>query len=299
MTWFVLSLISIFFWSGSDFFSKLGSPARDKYSHWKMTIAVGIIMGLHACYMILFGGVTVTPRDFVVYFPASACYIISMIVGYAGLRYIELSISSPVCNSSGMVAAVLCAIFLGQRMLGYQLVGVVLVTLGIICLQGVDVKLDEERKLANKEYTRSAKAIIFPLIYCLIDGIGSFADAWLLDGHIEESSANVAYEFTFLAMAVIAYLYLTQVKKQKYFTGIADFKQLEVPKFCGAVSETIGQFFYIYALSANAILAAPLISAYCVLSMVWSRIFLKEKLTRGQYLSIGVAVCGIILLGIE
>ncbi|MDO4438534.1 MAG: EamA family transporter [Eubacteriales bacterium] len=298
MTWFILSMITVFFWSGSDFFSKLGSPAEDKYSHWKMVIAVGIVMGLHAAYMVIFGGVSVTLRDFIVYLPASFCYILSMILGYAGLRYIELSISSPVCNSSGAVAAVLCAIFLGQSMLGYQMVAVVLITLGIIFLQGVDVQLEKERKASDPKYVRSAKAIIFPLLYCLIDGLGTFADAVILDGHIDEGSANVAYEFTFLAMAVFAIIYITMIKKEKLWNGSLNFRKLEAPKFIAAISETAGQFSYIYAISANAILAAPLISAYCVLSMVWSRIFLKEKLTRKQYFAIGIAVIGIILLGI-
>ena len=302
MTWFILSLITIFFWSGSDFFSKLGSPARDTYSHWKMVMAVGLVMGLHAGYMLLFGGVSVTLRDMIVYLPASACYIISMIFGYVGLRYIELSISSPVCNSSGAVAAVLCAVFLGQRMFGYQLAGVLLVTLGIICLQGVDVRLDSERKAADPKYTRSAKAILFPLLYCAIDGLGTFADVVILEGGLlSEEVANTAYELTFLVMAAGAFIYMTRVKKQRLFTSVQELKRLELPKLAGAVSETIGQFFYIFAIGAEgtAVLAAPLISAYCVLSMVWSRIFLKEKLTRGQYLSIAVAVAGIVLLGVE
>ncbi len=297
MNWFILSMITVFFWSGSDFFSKLGSPARDSYSHWKMVIAVGLVMGLHAAYMLIFGGESVTPRDFIVYLPATFCYILSMIIGYAGLRYIELSISSPVCNSSGAVTAVLCAIFLGQRMLGYQLIGVVLITAGIIALQGVDMSLDDERKRSDPKYVRSAKAIIYPLLYCAIDGIGTFADAWLLDGHIEEGPANIAYELTFLGMAVFAVIYLKAIKKQKLYNGPTELRRLELPKLLAAVSETAGQFAYIYALSSNAILSAPLISAYCVLSMVWSRIFLKERLTRGQYAAIGAAVAGIILLG--
>ena len=291
-------MITVFFWSGSDFFSKLGSPASDKLSHWKMVIAVGVVMGLHAAYMLVFGGESVTPRDFIVYLPASFCYILSMIIGYAGLRYIELSISSPICNSSGAVTAVLCAIFLGQRLLGYQLIGVVLITAGIIALQGVDIRLDDERKHADPRYTRSAKAIIYPLLYCAIDGIGTFADAWLLDGHIEEGPANIAYELTFLGMAVFAFIYVVIIKKQKLYTGMSDLRRLEAPKLMAAISETAGQFAYIYALSANAILSAPLISAYCVLSMVWSRIFLKEKLTKSQYAAIATAVAGIILLGI-
>ena len=254
-------MITVFFWSGSDFFSKLGSPASDKLSHWKMVIAVGLVMGIHAAYMLIFGGESVTARDFIVYLPASFCYILSMIIGYAGLRYIELSISSPICNSSGAVTAILCAIFLGQSMMGYQLIGVVLITAGIIALQGVDIRLDDERKKADAKYIRSAKAIIYPLLYCAIDGIGTFADAWLLDGHIEEGPANIAYELTFLAMAVFAVIYITVIKKQRIFNGAQQFRRLEAPKLMAAVSETAGQFAYIYALSSNAILSAPLISA--------------------------------------
>ena len=48
MTWFVLSLIAILFWSGSDLFSKMGSKPEDKNSHWKMVIAVGTVIGPHS-----------------------------------------------------------------------------------------------------------------------------------------------------------------------------------------------------------------------------------------------------------
>jgi drug/metabolite transporter (DMT)-like permease len=40
-----------------------------------------------------------------------------------------------------------------------------------------------------------------------------------------------------------------------------------------------------------------IISAYCVLSVLWSRIFLKEKLSVKHYLAIAVTIAGIVLLG--
>ena len=101
----MFALIAILFWSGSDLFSKLGSRPDDPYSHWKMVMAVGTVMGLHAFYMMATG----TPfemMDIVRYLPASLLYIFSMILGYAGLRYIELSISSPICNASGALVQI-------------------------------------------------------------------------------------------------------------------------------------------------------------------------------------------------
>ena len=56
--WFWLSLIALLCWSGSDLFSKIGCrEANDKTAHLKMVMAVGIVMGLHACFEIFVNGV--------------------------------------------------------------------------------------------------------------------------------------------------------------------------------------------------------------------------------------------------
>ncbi|WP_373815981.1 EamA family transporter, partial [Jeotgalibaca porci] len=66
-----------------------------------------------------------------------------------------------------------------------------------------------------------------------------------------------------------------------------------------AIFETLGQFFYVYAISSNAVVVAPMISAYSVVSVILSRIFLKEKLTSKQYLAVTGIIIGIIILSIE
>ena len=73
-----------------------------------------------------------------------------------------------------------------------------------------------------------------------------------------------------------------------------------MPKYTGAIFETIGQFFYIYALAdtEHVAFAAPIISSYCVASVLWSRIFLKEKLSKKHYLCIFAVVVGIVIMGI-
>ena len=105
--WFWLSLIALLCWSGSDLFSKIGCrDARDKYSHLKMVMAVGVVMGLHAAYEVFVGGTVINLDIILTYLPVSILYILSMAMGYVGLRYIELSISSPICNSSGALVNV-------------------------------------------------------------------------------------------------------------------------------------------------------------------------------------------------
>ncbi|MFR3407007.1 MAG: hypothetical protein ACLTV6_10970 [Christensenellales bacterium] len=105
--WFWFSVIALLCWSGSDLFSKIGCrEANDKTAHLKMVMAVGIVMGLHACFEIFVNGVEINMQIIMTYLPVSLLYILSMAMGYIGLRYIELSISSPICNSSGALVAI-------------------------------------------------------------------------------------------------------------------------------------------------------------------------------------------------
>ena len=298
--WFWLSLIALLCWSGSDLFSKIGCQSEtDKYSHLKMVTAVGVVMGLHAAYEIFIGGTQVTWHVIWTYLPVSLLYISSMAMGYIGLRYIELSISSPICNSSGALVAVLCLLTGGiGELVPAQLVATALVCVGVIGLGVVEAHEDEDlrrrrQEAANRRYAKSALALLLPIAYCVLDALGTFADSRVLET-LNEDSANCAYELTFLLAAIVCFIYVVLIKKSKLVP------KREGPKYVGAICETAGQFAYIYALAdtAHVALAAPIISAYCVASVLWSRLFLKEKLSWKHYAMIALVVAGIVILGL-
>ena len=142
--WFWLSLIALLCWSGSDLFSKIGCrDADDKYSHLKMVIAVGTVMGLHAAFEIFVGGTEISWDVIWTYLPVSLLYIGSMTLGYLGLRYIELSVSSPICNSSGALVAVITLLTVGAGDYSPLALGAVaLVCAGAIGLGVVDARED-------------------------------------------------------------------------------------------------------------------------------------------------------------
>jgi drug/metabolite transporter (DMT)-like permease len=297
--WFWLSLAALLCWSGSDLFSKIGCrDGSDRYSHLKMVMAVGIVMGLHALYEIFVGGTAISVSILLTYLPVSALYILSMTIGYLGLRYIELSISSPICNSSGALVAVLCLITGGaDGISSWQLAAVALVCIGVVALGIVEASEDEDLRRArqdesNYRYAKSALALTLPIIYCLLDALGTFADSLVLQ-RLNEDSANVAYELTFLLCGAASFVYVVLIKKDRLIP------KMEAPKYIGALCETAGQFAYIYAIGDedHVLLAAPIISAYCVASVLWSRIFLKEKLSLRHYLAIATVIVGIIILG--
>lgn len=297
--WFWLSLIALLCWSGSDLFSKIGCQGEDDHlAHLKMVIAVGTVMGLHAAFEIFIGGTEISWSIIWTYLPVSLLYIGSMTLGYLGLRYIELSVSSPICNSSGALVAVMTLLFVGGEDYSPLALGaIVLVCVGAIGLGVVDATEDPELRAArqaegNRKYSKSFLALALPVAYCLLDAAGTFADSLVLE-RLNEDSANVAYELTFLAAGIGCLVYL--LARREKFTFKA-----ELPKYVGAACETVGQLFYIYALAdeEHVMMSAPIISAYCVASVLWSRLFLKEKLSWKHYLMIGLVVAGIVILGI-
>lgn len=303
--WFWLAIIALLCWSGSDLFSKIGCrDGRDKYNPLKMVIAVGVVMGLHAAYEIFVGGAVVTWHVIWTYLPVSLLYIGSMTLGYVGLRYIELSISSPICNSSGALVAVLCLITgtLDESITGsmrYLVIGAVaLVCIGAVGLGIVESTEDDELRRkrqegSNYKYAKSWLALCLPLAYCLLDAAGTFADSLVLRT-LDEDSANCAYELTFLFAAVVSFVYVKFIRHDRFQT------KREAPKYIGALFETAGQFAYIYAIADedHVMYAAPIIAAYCAASVLWSRIFLREKLSWRHYLMLVLIVAGIVLLGI-
>ena len=298
--WFIFAILTAVAWGAANLFYKKGSDPDDTYSHLKIVTIVGFVMGIHAvCYMII-KDISFDPFDMIRYLPVSFLYILSMTIGYVGFRYMELSIAAPVMNSAGAVSAVLLFIFFPREMSLIDILGIAIVTVGVIGLAVYEKQAEMRVVKANaeeidKKYQLGFLAITFPILYAVIDGLGTFADGIYLDELelIAEESALLAYEFTFFIIAIITYIYLRFVKKESFVI----FKERD--KGIAAILETTGQFFYVFALAGNAIIAAPIIASFGLFSVILSRIFLKEVLLKKQYVMIGIVMIGIILLGIS
>lgn len=304
--WFIFALITTLCWGAADLFYKGGADENDSYSHLKTSVAVGLIMGAHAIFTLITKNIAYNPINILVYFPVSAMYILSMTVGYFGLRYLELSISSPIQNSSGVVAGIMSLIFLKQAIDKISLVGIAFIFVGVIWLGVIEKQLQSDDSLDNdKKYRIGFAAFFMPIIYCIIDALGTFLDGYYLDDFSTspligitpnnfEDVANISYELTFLICALLLIVYIKLIKKKPVF------KELKTaPRFAAAAFETLGQATYVYALSGGkAAVAAPMIGSYCIFSVIFSAIFLKERLKLNQYITIGLVCFGILLLGV-
>ncbi|HJE14874.1 MAG TPA: EamA family transporter [Lapidilactobacillus dextrinicus] len=297
--WFLPALITLLAWGTADLFYKMGNNQDEKDSALKTVIMVGLVMGLHVIgYYWLYQGINYDWKNILVYLPVSSMYILSMAVGYFGLRYIEVSISSPISNSSGAFVVLMSFFFMHATMKPLQWFAVIIIIIGMFLLgvfekQEADAEFKREGKVIDKKYRISAIAIIFPIIYALLDATGTYLDGVYLDYRkiLPEDQANMSYELTFLIVAIVVWLYLKFVKKET----VNVFKERTLG--LAAIFETLGQFFYVGAMAGNSIIAAPMIASYSIVSIILARIFIKEKLNTKQYIVVAFIILAIAILG--
>ena len=298
--WLVFTLVTTLLWGVAELFYKKGSHEDKKYDHLRVCILVGAVMGIHAIFTLLTSDIAYNPMNLVAYLPVSLCYILSMACSFFGIRFIEESLADPIENTAGAMCSLLCVIFLGEKIAPGVWVGIAVIVIGIIGVTQMERSADVNRR--QKLGKRLAiVAFAMPFCYAIIDALGSFLDIFFLEmetsplvGITEENIelvANISYELTFAIVGLILFIFM-KCKGVKF----------ELPKqkdkMVAAVCETAGQLTYVYAMSGNGAIAAPILSCVCVVSLLLSRIFLKEKLTKKQYLFIGIIIVGILILAV-
>jgi len=303
MSWLFFSIATALLWGAAELFYKKGALPNEKYSHLKICICVGAVMGAHAVYTLLTKDINFNPINLLVYLPVSLLYIISMAFSYFGMRFLEESISDPIENTSGAICSLLCVIFLKESLSPLSVIAILIIVVGVLGVGFLENSGDNHRK-KNLGKKLAIIAFCMPFIYALLDAFGSFVDIFYLDDFAStpligvtedtiEDVANTSYELTFALFALGLFIFM-KAKKVK-FGPIPQHKD----KILAAIFETAGQFTYVYALSGNGAIAAPIISSVCVVSLLLSRIFLKEKLSWKTYAFIAIVIIGILLLAVS
>lgn len=298
--WLVFTLATTLLWGLAELFYKKGSHEDRKYDHLRVCVLVGAVMGIHAVFTLLTSDFSYNPMNLIAYLPVSLCYILSMACSFFGIRFIEESLADPIENTAGAMCSLLCVIFLGESIAPAVWVAIGIIVVGIIGVTHTErsSEVNRKQKLGKR---LAVVAFAMPFCYALIDALGSFLDIAFLDMETSpliditeeniELVANVSYELTFAIVGLILFIFM-KIKGVKF----------ELPKqkdkALAAVCETAGQLTYVYAMSGNGAIAAPILSSVCVVSLLLSRIFLKEKLTKKQYIFITIIIVGILMLAV-
>ena len=305
MSWLFFSIATALLWGAAELFYKKGAQPGEKYSHLKICVWVGVVMGIHAVFTLLTQDINYNPVNIIRYLPVSLFYIISMAFSYFGMRFLEESISDPIENTAGVICVLLFAVFMGDEFSWLTWVAVAVIGVGVVGVSYLENRGETPRK-KNYGKVLAVVAFIMPFLYALLDAFGTFLDdaffliedvanSPLVDVNEEtiEAVANTSYELTFALFALGLFIFM-KAKKVK-FGPVHQHKD----KILAAVFETAGQFTYVYALGGVDAVAAPILSSVCIVSLLLSRIFLKEKLSWKTYVFIGIVIIGILLLAIS
>ena len=301
--WLLFATITVLLWGTSETIFKKVSTI-EKHSVLKLISFNGIILGICAILFMLITRTEINLNILITYLPVALIYIASMFCTYKAMILVKVSILSPLQNSSCAITTILCIFLLKQEVGIPQIIAIALI---IICMILLSINKDEvlrlesgdkeaDKKNAKRAYLLYLKGIAFALGYWFLDGIGSFMDDYTLEANLSAEQVIIAYSFIYGIIGVICAIVVKFKERDYKYTKVKENKL----KLLGTLVETAGQYTYIYAFAfGDAALASPYIAAYSIVTVILSRIFLKEKLTKKQYVLIGLILAGMITLSIE
>ena len=314
MSWLLLTLSCIILWGITDILLKKSLDYSDPLSQFKTFIWMGLVMTLAGgimgiCSDTLPDSIRMV-GDNLYLIPLCIFYVIALFFGILGTKHLEASVVSPLENIDGAIAAIILYIFflftdsthLTDKIGAVDVIGTVAIVAGVVLLGIQEQKLSKQESSLNenkKKHRLGALALIFPIVYNLVDAASMVAMGVTVSGETEVSIPDIDFFFFecvgFAVATVVVWLYLLIVKKHVY----NPFKKTELTRCCAGIGDALGTMAFTFAVALNPILTAPITSSYCLVTIILARIFLKERLTKKQYLSLAILIIGIALLGIS
>ena len=314
MIWFLLTLSCIILWGITDILLKKSLDYSDSLSQYKTFIWIGLVAALSGtiaavCSDTLLDSIRML-ADNLYLVPVTLFYVIAMFFGLLGAKHLDASVVSPLENIDGAVTAIILYMFFAFTGRSHvtdsigivEIIGMATIAMGVILLGIQEQKLSKQEinlEEDKKKHRLGALALLFPIAYNLADAASMVATGIAVSGEAEVEIPEIDFFFFecfgFLVISIFVWLYMLIAKKHVY----NPFKKTELPRLGAATCETLGTFTFVFAVGINPILTAPITSSYCFVTIILARIFLKERLTKKQYLSLAFVVIGIALLGIS
>ena len=314
MTWLLLTLSCFILWGITDILLKKSLDYSDSLSQYKTFVWIGIVMApagiiMALCSETLLDSIMMV-KDNLYLIPLCVFYAIALFFGLLGAKHLDASVVSPLENIDGAMAAIILYfffLFTGRSHItdsigAVQMIATLSIVVGVVLLGIQEQTLSKQEAHLSEDKKRhrlGALALIFPIVYNLVDAASMVAMGVTVSGETEVSIPDIDFFFFecvgFTVGAIFVWLYLLIAKKYVY----NPFKKTELTRLGAATCETLGTLAFTIAVGISPILTAPITSSYCFVTIILARIFLKERLTKKQYLSLAFLVIGIALLGIS
>ncbi|UCD99006.1 MAG: DMT family transporter [Chloroflexota bacterium] len=272
----------MFGWGISDFLAGLFSKKIGNFRTFFWSQLAGL---LFASLLILFFAIQIQMPPFIaVLLPVAAIfYAGAYLLFYKGYEIGNISIVSATINLWAVFTMLFAFIFLGQRLSGMQLLGVIMIIAGVtmVTLNWGSIKNLSIHALKGVRETVAA-AVLFGVFWNLSDVIAAEI-GWL--------STTI-----FVKIAIILFLLIFSLlfNRQLKMSKITNQTKVMIA-LVGVLEASAVACFNWGLVVGDVILVTPIASALTIVTITMALVFLKEKISWVQGLGIVVAIIGIIL----
>lgn len=312
MIWLLLVVGAILVWSATSLLYKAGvHDGKEEHICLKYSVCVGLVFFVIAViYLIIRDEPFSIFESAVRYWPMTVFGIIYAIINtisYKGYIYNEATVESPVEGISGGASTILLIIAylaLGRAQSVAQLLtplrsaGIIVILICVILLSVIRNRenRNKPRNQKQKWMLRGLGTLIFPVIFAVIDGLETIVTGVCLDttfGYaMPEGDSIIIVGMEYAAFALGFWIYI-RIKEKKIYNP---FTRRSAPRILGAIADNVGIVLYAYAMAINSVSTDPLLAVYPVFVMIGGRIFMKEKVSKAQYIFLLGIIAGSILV---
>lgn len=306
--WTISVFACIALWGVTSIFYKKGADRNDPYIHLRFSVITGIVFFVIALRYLLIREEPYSIWESAARFwPFSAfgiLYAIGNTVTFKGFLYNDASVVAPIentANGSCVMMLIVAFALLGrvdsiwELLTPYKIAGIVCIFLGLLF---IGILQHNEAKAAGKTETfqAGATALIYPLLFSMMDGLETVISGVCLDKTFGfampegDSIIIIGMEYAFFALLFWIYISVREKKVYNPFTKIS------ADLFCGALCDNIAIVFYSYAMALDTVATDPILAVYPMITVLLSRIVLKETLSVKQYLCLGLLLAGSVII---
>lgn len=314
--WYVYIILVVLLWSVTSLIYKAGIHKEpENHTDLKYSISVGIVFFIISMiYLIIRDEPFSIWESAVRYWPMTLFGIVYPVINtisFNGYKYNEVTIESPIEGISGGTSTILLIVaylILGrvdsvsELLTPLRTTGMILILFSIILLASTRNREGRRKEQQGDGLQKTSwkwrglGTLIFPVLFAMIDSVETVVSGICLDStygySMPEGDSIILVGMEYSIFSLGCWLYLLIKERDMYHP----LKKENLPRLLGSVTDNIGVVFYSYAMAVDSISTDPILAVYPVVSMIGARIFMKEKVSPIQYITVLLIVAGSILV---
>ena len=210
---------------------------------------------------------------------------------FLGLKGGSISVFLAIQSLTIVISMVLCAVFIKEKITVYMLIGTAMIIGGTLLM----MNRQELSALKSKKLWQSDQRWI---LFAGLSAICASISYVIVKADTAPIDTNVTSTFRYIIVVTMLWVLLLFRRKSGEFKSIAGKTWIFI--LLGAAASGGGHVLVYKALFLGK--AAVIMTIYrmgMVISIILSRIFLKEKLTKRGWLGFGLLVAGVVLFAVN